>query len=76
MRIGYGYRNHRLEWLDYPRTLELKLPPSSGKSKRRGRPELQARFQKIDITWALALPNQIAHLRVRSANHQWLSLVN
>ena len=76
VRNGLRYLNNRLECLDYPRALELGLPIGSGMIESGHRHVLQARLKKAGAAWLSDHADQIAHLRVLRANHQWLSLWN
>lgn len=76
VRNGHRYLTHRLECLDYPRALKLGLPIGSGMIESGHRHVLQARLKKAGTAWLQDHADQIAHLRVLRANHQWLSLWN
>ena len=76
VRNGHRYLSHRLECLDYPRALALGLPIGSGMIESGHRHVLQARLKKAGAAWLPDHADQMAHLRVLRANHQWLSLWN
>jgi hypothetical protein len=76
VRNGHRYLSNRLECLDYPRALELGLPIGSGMIESGHRHVLHARLKKAGTAWLAVHADQIAHLRVLRANHQWLSLWN
>lgn len=76
VRNGYRYLNNRLDCLDYPRALALGLPIGSGMIESGHRHVLQARLKKAGTAWLPEHADQIAHLRVLRANHQWASLWN
>jgi hypothetical protein len=76
VRSGYRYLNNRLDCLDYPRALQLGLPIGSGMIESGHRHVLHARLKKAGTAWLPDHADQIAHLRVLRANHQWLTLWN
>jgi hypothetical protein len=76
VRNGYRYLNNRLDCLDYPRALKLDLPIGSGMIESGHRHVLHARLKKAGTAWLPDHADQIAHLRVLRANHQWASLWN
>jgi hypothetical protein len=76
VRNGYRYLHNRLDCLDYPRALALGLPIGSGMIESGHRHVLQARLKKAGTAWLPEHADQIAHLRVLRANHQWASLWN
>ena len=76
VRNAHRYLSHRLDCLDYARALRLGLPIGSGLIESGHRHVLQARLKKAGAAWLPAHADQIAHLRVLKANHQWLSLWN
>jgi hypothetical protein len=76
VRNGYRYLSNRLDCLDYPRALKLGLPIGSGMIESGHRHVLQARLKKAGTAWLPNHADQIAHLRVLRANHQWASLWN
>lgn len=76
VRNGHRYLNNRLECLDYPGALALGLPIGSGMIESGHRHVLQARLKKAGTAWLPDHADQIAHLRVLRANHQWASLWN
>jgi hypothetical protein len=76
VRNGYRYLNNRLDCLDYPGALALGLPIGSGMIESGHRHVLQARLKKAGTAWLPEHADQIAHLRVLRANHQWASLWN
>jgi len=76
VRNGYRYLNNRLDCLDYPGALALGLPIGSGMIESGHRHVLQARLKKAGTAWLPDHADQIAHLRVLRANHQWASLWN
>jgi len=76
VRNGLRYLNNRPECLDYPRALELGRPIGSGRIESGHRHVRQARLKKAGAAWLSDHADQIAHLRVLSANNQWLSLWN
>jgi hypothetical protein len=76
VRNGHRYLSNRLACLDYPRALELGLPIGSGMIESGHRHVLRARLKKAGTAWLADHADQIAHLRVLRANHQWLSLWN
>ena len=76
VRNGHRYLSNRLECLDYPRARALGLPIGSGIIESGHRHVLHARLKKAGTAWLADHADQIAHLRVLRANHQWLSLWN
>ena len=76
VRNGHRYLSNRTKCLDYPRALALGLPIGSGMIESGHRHVLQARLKKAGTAWLHDNADQIAHLRVVRANHQWLSLWN
>ena len=76
VRNGYRYLNNRLDCLDYPHALELGLPIGSGMIESGHRHVLHARLKQAGTAWLHDHADQIAHLRVLRANHQWQSLWN
>ena len=58
------------------RALALGLPIGSGMIESGHRHVLQARLKKAGTAWLRDHADQIAHLRVLRANHQWQSLWN
>lgn len=74
VRNGYRYLKNRLDCLDYPRALKLDLPIGSGLIESGHRHVLHARLKKAGTAWLPDHADQIAHLRVLRANHQWQSL--
>jgi hypothetical protein len=76
VRNGHRYVSNRQDSLDYPRALALGLPIGSGMIESGHRHVLQARLKKAGTTWLHDNADQLAHLRVLRANHQWLSLWN
>jgi hypothetical protein len=76
VRNCHRYLSNRLECLDYPRALAQNLPIGSGLIESGHRHVLQARLKKPGIAWLRTHADQIAHLRVLRANHQWASLWN
>jgi hypothetical protein len=76
VRNGYRYLNNRLDCLDYPGALALGLPIGSGMIESGHRHVLQARLKKAGTAWLPEHADQIAHLRVLRANHQWAVLWN
>ena len=73
---GHRYLTNRAECLDYPRALALGLPIGSGMIESGHRHVLHARLKKAGTAWLPDTADQIAHLRVLRANHQWHSLWN
>ena len=76
VRNGHRYLTNRLDCLDYPRALRLGLPIGSGLIESGHRHVLQARLKKPGCAWLRDHADQIAHLRVIKANHQWASFWN
>jgi hypothetical protein len=76
VRNGHRYLTNRTECLDYPRALALGLPIGSGMIESGHRHVLHARLKKAGTAWLPESADQIAHLRVLRANHQWESLWN
>ena len=76
VRNGHRYLTHRTESLDYPRALAWELPIGSGMIESGPRHVLPARLKKAGAAWLQDHADQIAHLRVLRANHQWQSLWN
>ena len=76
VRNAHRYLSNRLDCLDYPRALALGLPIGSGMIESGHRHVLQARLKKAGTAWLPDHADQMAHLRVLKANHQWLSLWN
>ena len=76
VRQGHRYLGNRLDALDYPGALALGLPIGSGLIESGHRHVLQARLKKAGTAWLPKHADQIAHLRVLRANHQWLSFWN
>jgi len=56
--------------------LFLGLPIGSGLIESGHRHVLQARLKKAGTAWLRNHADQIAHLRVIKANHQWKALCN
>jgi hypothetical protein len=73
---GHRYLTNRMDCLDYPRALKLGLPIGSGMIESGHRHVLQARLKKAGAAWLHDHADQIAHLRVLRANHQWESFWN
>ena len=73
---AHRYMSNRLDCLDYPGALKLGLPIGSGMIESGHRHVLQARLKKAGTAWLHHHADQIAHLRVLRANHQWQSLWN
>ena len=76
VRNAHRYLTNRTDCLDYPRAIELGLPIGSGMIESGHRHVLQARLKKPGAAWLRDHADQIAHLRVLRANHQWQSLWN
>ena len=76
VRNGHRYLTNRIDCLDYPGALKLGLPIGSGMIESGHRHVLQARLKKSGTTWLQKHADQIAHLRVLRANHQWESFWN
>ena len=76
VRNAQRYVTNRKDSLDYPRALALGLPIGSGMIESGHRHVLQARLKKAGTAWLPDHADQIAHLRVLRANHQWESLWN
>ena len=76
VRGSHRYLTNRLQCLDYPRALKLGLPIGSGMIESGHRHVLHARLKKAGTAWLPDHADQIAHLRVLRANHQWLTLWN
>lgn len=76
VRNGHRYVSNRKDCLDYPRALALGLPIGSGMIESGHRHVLQARLKKAGASWLHDIADQMAHLRVLRANHQWLPLWN
>ena len=76
VRNGHRYLTNRMDCLDYPRALKLGLPIGSGMIESGHRHVLQARLKKAGAAWLHDHADQIAHLRVLRANHQWESFWN
>jgi len=76
VRSGHRYLKNRLDCLDYPGADKLGLPIGSGMIESGHRHVLQARLKKAGTAWLRPHADQIAHLRVLRANHQWLSFWN
>lgn len=76
VRNAFRYLNNRRDCLDYPRALRLGLPIGSGMIESGHRHVLHARLKKAGTAWLSDHADQIAHLRVLRANHQWQSLWN
>jgi len=76
VRNAHRYLTNRLDCLDYPRALQLGLPIGSGLIESGHRHVLQARLKKPGCAWLQTHADQIAHLRVLRANHNWESLWN
>lgn len=76
VRNGHRYLTNRTGCLDYPRALALGLPIGSGMIESGHRHVLHSRLKKAGASWLHDTADQIAHLRVLRANHQWQSLWN
>ncbi len=76
VRSGHRYLTNRLDCLDYPEAEKLGLPIGSGMIESGHRHVLHARLKKAGAAWLRPHADQIAHLRVLRANHQWESLWN
>ena len=76
VRSAHRYLTNRMDCLDYPRALSLGLPIGSGMIESGHRHVLQARLKKAGAAWLHDHADQLAHLRVLRANHQWESFWN
>lgn len=76
VRSGHRYLINRLDCLDYPGAEKLGLPIGSGMIESGHRHVLHSRLKKAGTAWLRHHADQLAHLRVLRANHQWLSLWN
>lgn len=76
VRSAHRYLNNRLNCLDYPGAEQLGLPIGSGMIESGHRHVLHSRLKKAGSAWLPLHADQIAHLRVLRANHQWHSLWN
>lgn len=76
VRNAHRYISNRLDCLDYPGALKLDLPIGSGMIESGHRHVLQGRLKKAGTSWLHTHADQMAHLRVLRANHQWQSLWN
>jgi hypothetical protein len=76
VRNAHRYLVNRPECLDYPRALALGLPIGSGMIESGHRHVLHARLKKAGTAWLHDTADQIAHLRVLRANHQWEAFWN
>jgi hypothetical protein len=76
VRSGHRYLINRLDCLDYPGAEKLGLPIGSGMVESGHRHILHARLKKAGTAWLRHHADQLAHIRVLRANHQWLSLWN
>ena len=76
VRNAHRYLTNRTDCLDYPMAIKLGLPIGSGMIESGHRHVLQARLKKAGTAWLRGHADQIAHLRVLRANHQWESLWN
>lgn len=76
VRSGHRYLTNRADCLDYPGAEKLGLPIGSGMIESGHRHVLHSRLKKAGTAWLPHHADQIAHLRVLRANHQWLSLWN
>lgn len=76
VRSGHRYLMNRLDCLDYPGAEKLGLPIGSGMIESGHRHVLHSRLKKAGTAWLGDHADQLAHLRVLRANHQWLSLWN
>lgn len=76
VRSGHRYLMNRLDCLDYPRAEKLGLPIGSGMIESGHRHVLHSRLKKAGTAWLHNHADQLAHLRVLRANHQWLSFWN
>jgi hypothetical protein len=75
-RNAHRYLTNRMDCLNYPRALNLGLPLGSGMIESGHRHVLQARLKKAGAAWLHDHADQMAHLRVLRANHQWESFWN
>jgi hypothetical protein len=76
VRNGHRYLTNRIDCLDYPGAIKLGLPIGSGMIESGHRHVLHARLKKAGTAWLQNHADQIGHLRVLRANHQWASLWN
>ena len=76
VRNGHRYLTNRIDCLDYPRALQLRLPIASGLIESGHRHVLQARLKKPGCAWLREHADQIAHLRVLRVNRKWDSFWN
>ena len=76
VRNSHRYLTSRLDCLDYPLAIKLGLPIGSGMIESGHRHVLHARLKKAGAAWLQNHADQIGHLRVLRANHQWESLWN
>jgi hypothetical protein len=76
VRNAHRYLTNRLDCLDYPGAEKLGLPIGSGLIESGHRHILHSRLKKAGAAWLHAHADQIAHLRVLRANHQWESFWN
>ena len=76
VRNAHRYLTNRSDCLDYPRAIALGLPIGSGLIESGHRHVLHARLKKAGTAWLQDHADQIAHLRVLTANRQWESLWN
>lgn len=76
VRNGHRYLSNRVNCLDYPNALALGLPIGSGMIESGHRHVLHARLKKAGAAWLQDNADQVAHLRVLRANHQWDALWN
>lgn len=74
VRQAHRYLSRRAEQLDYPGALAAGLPIGSGLIESGHRHVLQARLKQAGTAWLPNHAQQMAHLRVLRANHQWSSL--
>jgi len=76
VRNAHRYLSNRVDYLDYPEADRLRLPIGSGMIESGHRHVLHSRLKKAGTAWLRCHADDIAHLRVLRANHQWQSLWN
>jgi hypothetical protein len=70
VRAAHRYLTNRVDRLDYPRALKLRVPIGSGIIESGHRHVLHARLKKAGTAWLHEHADQIGHLRVPRANNR------
>lgn len=71
VRVAWRYISNRLDQLDYPRALDLKLPIGSGAVESSHRYLVQARLKRPGAWWLVDMAQAMLNLRVMRHNQMW-----